>query len=221
MEQIASIINDAVVRATDRCEMTCDVDGDELRFEFEYGIDNGLQLAFDWPGFVRCMRVASTVMELLRAIPAGAPIDFEVTADDDANADIIAALRLASGTDTWIPVTFPSPSENVTGTHPDKTEEQQFASTRIASYPYVIVTRRCALTYRVQPDEIQLRFGDNNIGLQFYLNFIGFAKFMRVASNMVTRLRATPHGARINFKVWDNNDERHEQANTQRTDLSA
>src|SRR6267154_389128 len=74
MEQVRSIVNDSVVRATDRCDMSCDVDGDELRFEFEHGKDNGLQLAFDWPGFVRFMRLASTVMERLRAIPAGTPI---------------------------------------------------------------------------------------------------------------------------------------------------
>jgi len=148
-------------------------------------------------------------MERLRAIPAGAPIDFEVTADDDTNADIIAALRMTSDVDDkWIPTTRTSPPNDPTGARRDKAEEQQRTPPSVGSYPCVIVTRRCALRCEVWKNEIQLRFGDNDIGLQFYLNFLGFAKFMRLASDTVTRLRAIPDRTYISFKVSDDKNER-------------
>jgi len=58
-----------------------------------------------------------------------------------------------------------------------------------------------ALTCEVLPNQIEFRFGDDNSGLHLFLNYRGFAKFMTVASNVVKRLRAIPHGAPIDFTV--------------------
>lgn len=212
VKQVSGIKHDTVVRATEHCVMRCDVDSDELRFEFENTTDGGLQLAFDWQSFVRCMRVASVVIERLRAIPANAPIDFEVTMDDSDQADIIAALRMSlDGGSEWIPTTRRSLPTSPTGASPNGAEEHVSAS--ISAYPCVAVTGPCTLICRVQPDEAEFRFGDTNSGLQFFLNFLGLAKFMSMASKVVEKLRTIPDGARIAFMVRDDED-RSERANT-------
>jgi hypothetical protein len=205
VKHVNGITHDPVVRATEHCNMRCYVDSDELRFEFDNTVDNGLQLAVDWQSFVRCMRAASLVIERLHAIPAGAPIDFEVTVDDNDQADIIAALRMPLDIGSeWIPATCRSLPTSPTGAGPDEAEEH--VSTSIAAYPYVTVMGTCTLICRVQPDQVEFRFGDTNSGLQFFLNFRGLAKFMRVASKAVKKLRSIPDSARIDFKVRDDED---------------
>jgi hypothetical protein len=212
VKQVSSIKHDTVVRATEHCVMRCDVDSDELRFEFENTMDDGLQLAFDWQSFVRFMRVASFVIERLCAIPADTPIDFEVTVDNNDQTDFIAALRISLDVGSeWIPTTRRSLPANPTEVPPGCTEEH--ASASISAYPCVAVTGPCTLICRVLPDEAEFRFGDTDNGLQFFLNFLGLAKFMSIASRVLRKLRTIRDGAYIAFMVRDDEDS-DERANT-------
>jgi hypothetical protein len=199
MEPINGIAADAAVTANDRCDMSCEVDNNELRFRFE-DAGNGLQLAFAWRGFVRFMRVASAVIERLRATPPGPPIDFVVTAHADHNDDIITALRMTPDKDsTWSPTTCPSPPKSTADS--GGTEDQHEPA--LGAFSYVTVNGNGTLTCEVLPNQIDLRFGDDNSGLHFFLNYQGFAKFLTVASNAVTRLQNLPDDTYTNFKVWD------------------
>jgi hypothetical protein len=203
MEPVHGVAADVLATATDRCAMSCEVDNGETRFQFE-NADNRLQLDFDWPGFARFMRVAATIIERLRAIPNGAPICFEVTATDDNDADIITALRMTTDMDNkWSLAACPSLPKNPTEEYQQEADEQQRVSASLSTHSGVTVNGNGALTCEVLPDQIELRFGDNNSGLQFFLNYLGFAKFMMVASNVVKRLQALPDDTYINFKVWD------------------
>jgi hypothetical protein len=212
MELVHSVAADVAVTVNDRCHMSCEVDGDETRFQF--GSDTtGLRLDFDWRGFVRFMRVASTVIEQLRVIPDGVPIDFVVTATDDDSGDIIAALRMTPDKDyKSIQAVCPSLPKSPTAARSDTTREQQLSTAGISSYPYVTVNGNGALTCEVLPDQIELRFGNNDSGLQFLLNYLGFAKFMWLASSMVKKLQAIPDGERIDFEVTANDHGNNEQA---------
>jgi hypothetical protein len=212
MELARGISHDAVVRATERCAISCEADSDEIRFQFQNSKDNGLRLDFDWRGFVRFMRMASIVMERLCALPAGAPIEVMVRVDDDENADIIAALRMASGGDAqWSVALRRTVLQGPTEGCLDGAGDPHLPAS-ISALPCVTVNGDCALTCDVISDEIELRFGDNNIGLDFFLNFLGFAKFMKVASNVIKQLRAISADERIDFKVCDDDDYGNEQA---------
>jgi hypothetical protein len=205
MEPAHSVATDVLVTATDRCAMSCEVDSGETRFYFE-NADSRLQLDFDWPGFARFMRVAATIIERLRAIPNGAPIEFEVTANDDRDADIITALRMATDKDNkWSLAACPSLPENPTR-GPQDEEDEQHAPASLTTHAGVTVNGNGALKCEVLPDQIELRFGDNNSGLQLFLNYQGFTKFMTVATTVVKQLQALPDDTYINFKVWDNDD---------------
>ena len=207
MEPAHSVAADVLVTATDGCDMSCEVDGAETRFQFE-SAGSRLQLDFDWPGFVRFMRIAATVIERLRAIPDGAPICFMVTANDDNNADIITALRMTSGKDNkWSLTACPPLPIKFIDEYRDDADEQQDVSASLSTHSGVTVNGNGALTCEVLPDQIELRFGDNNGGLQLFLNYQGFAKFVTVAITMVKRLQALPDDAYINFKVWDDDNE--------------
>lgn len=204
MEPITGVAFDAAVTANDCCGMSCEVENDEVRFQFE-DAGTGLELAFDWRGFIRLMRVTFVVIEQLRAIPDGAPICITVTADADDNGDIIAALCMASRQDSrWSPATRPSPPESATGS--DVVAVQQHSAASITTYPYVTVNGNSAMTCEALPDQIELRFGDDNSGLHFFLNYRGFAKFMTVASNVVKRLQSVSDSTRINFKVLNSEE---------------
>jgi hypothetical protein len=202
MEPVHGVAVDVLVTVTDHCDMSCEVDGGETRFYFE-NAGAKLQLDFDWPGFARFMRVAATIMERLRAIPDGAPICFELTANDDHDADIITALRMATDMGTkWSLAGCPRLSKNI-GIHQGGVDEQQRVSTGLSIHSGVTVNGNGALACEVLLDQIELRFGDNNSGLQFFLNYLGFAKFMMVATTVVKRLQTLPDDTYINFKVWD------------------
>ncbi len=212
MELPGGISHDAVVRATERCAISCEADSDEIRFQFDNSSDNGLRLDFDWRGFVRFMRVASIVLDRLRALPVCAPVDIMVRADNDENADMIAALRMAPDRDAqWSAALgqtmLKSPAEGC----PDGVVEQDLPAS-ISALPCVTVNGDCALTFDVIPDEIELRFGDNNVGLEFYLSFQAFAKFMTVAFNVIKQLRAISTDEFIDFKVCDDDDHGNQQA---------
>ena len=212
MELDRGVAADVSVTVNDQCQMSCEVDNDETRFQFG-SATTGLRLDFDWQGFVRFMRVADAVIEQLRAIPDGAPIDFVVTATDDDNGDIVAALRMTPDRDyKSIQAICPELPGSPVEAHPYGTREQQLSTAGISSYPYVTVNGNGALTCEVLPDQIELRFGDNNSGLQFLLNYPGFAKFMRLTSNVVKELQAIPDNARIDFKVDANDDGNNEHA---------
>jgi hypothetical protein len=214
MELARGISHDAVVRATERCAISCEADSDEIRFQFENSIDNGLRLDFDWRGFVRFMRVASTVMERLRALPTGAPIEITVRADDNENADIIAALRMASDRDTpWSAALRRTVFESLAEGCLEGAGDPHLPAS-ISALPCVTVNGDYALTCDVISDEIELRFGDNTIGLDFFLNFLGFAKFMKVASSVIKQLRTIPADERIDFKVCDDDYHGHGPAVT-------
>jgi hypothetical protein len=202
MEPAHGVATDVLVTATDRCAMSCEVDSGETRFHFE-NAGSRLQLDFDWPGFARFMRIAATIIERLRAIPNGAPIWFEITANDDSDADIITALRMTGDMDKWSLETCPSLPKNPPDKHPDEADEQQCVSTSLSTHSGVTVNGNGALKCEVLPDQIELRFGDNNSGLQLFLNYQGFAKFVAVATNVVKQLQALPDDTYINFKVWD------------------
>jgi hypothetical protein len=186
MKPVHSVAVDVLVTATDHCDMSCEVDGGETRFQFETARIK-LQLDFDWPGFVRFMRFAATLTEHLRAIPDGAPICFELTASDDSDADIITALRMTTDMgDKWSPAACPWLPNNM-GRQQDRVDEQQHVSAGLSTHSGVTVNGNGALTCEVLPDQIELRFGDNNGGLQLFLNYLGFAKFMMVATNVGLR----------------------------------
>jgi hypothetical protein len=205
MEPTHNVATDVLVTATDRCAMSCEVDSGETRFHFE-NADSRLQLDFDWPGFARFMRVAATIIGRLRAIPNGAPIEFEVTANDDRDADIITALRMTTDKDNkWSLAACPSLPENPTQ-GPRAEEDEQHVPASLTTHTAVTVNGNGALKCEVLPDQIELRFGDNNSGLQFFLNYQGFAKFMTVATTVVKQLQALPDDTYINFKVWDDNN---------------
>jgi hypothetical protein len=206
VEPVRGISHDAVVRATERCAISCEADSDEIRFQFDNSMDSGLRLDFDWRGFVRFMRVASTVMDRLRTQPIGTPAEVMVRADNDENADIVAALRMAPDMDAqWSAALGQTVPRGPAEGRPDGVVEQHLSAS-ISALPCVTVNGDCALTFDVIPDEIEVRFGDNNIGLEFYLSFLAFAKFMKVAFNVIKQLRAIPAGERIDFKVCDDDD---------------
>jgi hypothetical protein len=210
VESVSGITSDPLVRVTDRCGMSCEVESREVRFEFENATGSGLQLAFDWRGFVRFMRVACLAIERVRTIPTGAPIDFEVIVDNDDPADIIAALRMSLDVGSeWIPMAYRLPSESLTRISPSRTERH--LSTGLSAFPCVMVTGGCTLTCIVLRDEIQFRFGNAYGGLQLFLNSLGLAKLMRVASYVVNQLRSIPDGACIDFKVRDDDDKSHQR----------
>jgi hypothetical protein len=212
VELAGGISHDAVVRATERCAISCEVDSDEIRFQFYNSRDNGLRLDFDWRGFVRFMRVATTMMDRLRALPVGTPVEAMARADNDENADIIAALRMAPDRDAqWSAALGQTAPQSPAAGCPDEVVEQHLSAS-ISALPCVTVHGDCALTFDVIPDEIELRFGDNNIGLDFYLSFLAFANFMKVASNVIKQLRAIPVDERIDFKVYDDDDQGYEPA---------
>jgi hypothetical protein len=202
MEPAHTVATDVLVTATDGCAMSCEVDGGETRFHFE-NADSRLQLDFDWPGFARFMRVAATIIERLRAIPNGAPIEFEITANDDRDADIITALRMTTDKDNkWSLAACLPLTENPTR-RPRDEEDEQHVSASLTTHTGVTVNGNGALRCEVLPDQIELRFGDNNSGLQLFLNYQAFAKFMTVATTVVKQLQALPDDTYINFKVWD------------------
>ncbi len=203
MEPTHGVATDVLVTATEHCAMSCEVDSGETRFHFE-NAGSRLQLDFDWPGFARFMRVAATITDRLRAIPNGEPICFEVTANDDNDADIITALRMTTDMgNKWNLAVCPTLSNKPTRGQQDGVDERQYVSASLTTHSGVTVNGNGALTCEVLPDQIELRFGDNNSGLQFFLNYQGFAKFMMVATNVVKHLQALPDDAYINFKVWD------------------
>ena len=221
MEPTAHVATDVLATATDQCDMSCEVDGSETRFQFENGASR-LQLDFDWPGLVRFMRVANTLTERLRAIPSGEPISFMVTANDDSNADVITALRMTPDKNNkWSLTACPSlPKDPTGGNREDGADEQQHAPAALSTHSGVTVTGNGALTCEVLPDQIELRFGDNNSGLQLFLNYQAFAKFMTVATAVVKRLQALPDDTYINFKVWDDEEGKRLDALTSATSQS-
>lgn len=203
MEPTSDVAIDAAVTANDCCDMSCEVENDEVRFQFE-DADTGLELAFDWRGFIRFMQVTSTVIERLRAIPDGASISLIITANADDNGDIIAALRMTSDQGSrWSPTAWPSRPKSAARSD---TTEARHSPANLSAYPYVTVKGNGALTCEILPDQIEFRFGDDNSGLHLFLNYRGFAKLMTVAHNVIKRLQSISDSTCINFKVSNNEE---------------
>jgi hypothetical protein len=73
---------ESVITVQGDCDITCDVMGDE-QIEFWFGpMIDGLHLYFDWPGFVKFMRVAAEMTARATAIPRGQRLEFTVYADE-------------------------------------------------------------------------------------------------------------------------------------------
>jgi len=152
------------------------------------------------------------MMDRLRALPVGTPVEVMVRADNDENSDIIAALRMAPDRDAqWSAALGQTAPQGLAEGCLDGVVEQHLSAS-ISALPCVTVNGDCALTFDVIPGEIELRFGDNNIGLEFYLSFQAFAKFMKVAFNVIKQLRVISTDERIDFKVCDDDDHGNQQA---------